>query len=37
MLSLMVRGHVRAPNFEFSITKLDFDKCSYLFEEIREF
>lgn len=33
----MVRGYIRAPNFEFSTNKLDFGKCSYLFEEIREF
>jgi len=36
MLNLLVRGHVRAPSFEFSKKKIDFGKVSYMFEETRE-
>lgn len=36
MFSLMIRGHVRAPTFEFSLQEIDFGKCSYLFEEVKE-
>ena len=36
MLTLLVRGHVRAPSFEFNKKKIDFGKVSYQFEEARE-
>lgn len=36
ILSLLVRGHVRTPHFEFDRKMIDFKKISYQFEEIQE-
>jgi hydrocephalus-inducing protein len=36
MLTLLVRGHVRAPSFEFNKKKIDFGKVSYMFEETKD-
>jgi hydrocephalus-inducing protein len=36
ILTLLVRGHVRTPHFEFDRKSIDFKKISYQFEEIQE-
>ena len=36
VLTLLVRGHVQAPKFEFSKKKIDFKKLSFQFEKIED-
>ena len=36
LLTLLVRGHVRSPRFEFDKKTIDFKKVSYQFEEIQD-